>query len=195
MWCRYNAFEVLLRRHNQWTPSELALKGTVTHSRADYTGFLRASILQHAEKVLRANRYFASFACTSRVGCKVPACLLRVSYVACAPHPEMARESYVLDADNICNDDVIKWKHFPRNWPFMRAIHRSPVNSPHKGQWRGALVFSLICVWINNWVNNRAAGDLRRYRTHYDVIVMCTARYGRVKCEGVARKMRGDMDI
>ena len=47
-----------------------------------------------------------------------------------------------------------------------------PVNSPHKGQWRGALMFSLICVWINGWVNNREAGDLRRYRVHYDVIVM-----------------------
>ena len=47
-----------------------------------------------------------------------------------------------------------------------------PVNSPHKGQWRGALMFSLICVWINDWVNNREAGDLRRYRAHYDVIVM-----------------------
>ena len=22
-------------------------------------------------------------------------------------------------------DDVIKWKHFPRNWPFVRGIHRS----------------------------------------------------------------------
>ena len=48
----------------------------------------------------------------------------------------------------------------------------SPVNSPHKGQWRGALMFSLICVWINVWINNRKAGDLRRYHAHYDVIVM-----------------------
>ena len=47
-----------------------------------------------------------------------------------------------------------------------------PVNSPHKGQCRGPLVFSLICVWINGWVNNREAGDLRRYRAHYDVIAM-----------------------
>ena len=31
------------------------------------------------------------------------------------------------------HDDVIKWKHFPRYWPFVRRIHRSPVNSPHKG--------------------------------------------------------------
>ena len=70
------------------------------------------------------------------------------------------------------HDDVIKWKHFPRYWPFVREIQRSPVNSPHKGQWRGALMFSLICVWINGWVNNRDAGDLRRYRAHYVVIVM-----------------------
>ena len=47
-----------------------------------------------------------------------------------------------------------------------------PGNSPHTGQWRGALVFSLICAWIQSWVNNREAGDLRRYRDHYDVIVM-----------------------
>ena len=73
---------------------------------------------------------------------------------------------------SVCHDDVIKWKHFPRNWPFVRGIHRSPVNSPHKGQWRGALMFSLIYVWINDWVNNREAGDLRRYRVQYDVIVM-----------------------
>ena len=70
------------------------------------------------------------------------------------------------------HDDVIKWKHFPHYWPFVRGIHRSPVNSPHKGQWRGALMFSLICVWIIGWVNNHGAGDLRRYRAHYDVIVM-----------------------
>ena len=40
------------------------------------------------------------------------------------------------------------------------------------GQWRGALMFSFICVWINGCVNNRKAGDLRRYRAHYDVTVM-----------------------
>ena len=64
------------------------------------------------------------------------------------------------------HDDVIKWKHFPRYWPFVRGIHRSLVNSPHKCQWRGALIFSLICLWINGWVNNREAGDLRRCRAH-----------------------------
>ena len=70
------------------------------------------------------------------------------------------------------HDDVIKWKHFPCYWPFVRGIHRYPVNSPHKGQWRGALMFSLICVWINGWENNRETGDLRRHRVHYDVTVM-----------------------
>ena len=63
-------------------------------------------------------------------------------------------------------------KHFPHYWPFVRGIHRSPVNSPHKGQWRGPLMFTLICVWINDWVNNREAGDLRRYRAYYDVTLM-----------------------
>ena len=56
---------------------------------------------------------------------------------------------------------IIKWKHFPRYWPFV-GINRSPVNFPHKGQWRAALMFSLICALTNPWVNNRDAGDLRR---------------------------------
>ena len=71
------------------------------------------------------------------------------------------------------HDDVIKWKHFPRYWPFEWGIHRSPVNSPHKGQWRWALMFSLICTWMNGWVNNREAGDMRRHLAHYDVTTMC----------------------
>ena len=76
------------------------------------------------------------------------------------------------------HDDVIKWKHFPRYWTFVRGIHRSPVNSSHKGQWREALIFTLICVWINGCVNNREAGDLRRYCAHYGVTVMLvSARY------------------
>ena len=70
------------------------------------------------------------------------------------------------------HDDVMKWKKKPRNWSFVQWIHRSPVNSPHKGQWRGPLMFSLICAWIYGWVNNRDAGDLRCHRAHYDVNVM-----------------------
>ena len=70
------------------------------------------------------------------------------------------------------HDDVIKWKHFPRYWPFVQGIHRSAVNSPHKGQWRGALMFLSSAPWINGSVHDREAGDLRRNRSHYDVIVM-----------------------
>ena len=44
---------------------------------------------------------------------------------------------------------------------------------PHKGQWRGALMFPLICAWINGWVNNPEAGNLRHHCAHYDAIVMC----------------------
>ena len=70
------------------------------------------------------------------------------------------------------HDDVIKWKHFPLNWPFVRGIHWSPGNSPYKGQWHRALMLSLICARINGWVNNSEADDLRRHRAHYDVTVM-----------------------
>ena len=87
-------------------------------------------------------------------------------------------KEFILD-DVICeHDDIIKWKHFPRYWPFVQGIHRSPVNSAHKGQWCGVLVFSLICAWINGWVNNHEAGDLRCHCTHYDVTVMlwCTRK-------------------
>ena len=86
----------------------------------------------------------------------------------------------VFKSKSISNhDDVIKWKHFPCDWPSVWGIHRSPVNSPHKGQWRRALMFSLICACINGWVNNREAGDLRRHYAHYDVIVMCWIHFHR----------------
>ena len=59
------------------------------------------------------------------------------------------------------HDDVIKWKHFPRYWPFVRGIRRLL-----------ALLFSLIYAWTKGWTNSRNAGDLRRHCAHYDVIVM-----------------------
>ena len=71
---------------------------------------------------------------------------------------------------------VTWWRHQMETFSAWLALCAGnspvPVNSPHKGQWRGALVWSLICVWINGWVNNHEAGDLRRHRGHYDVILM-----------------------
>ena len=86
-------------------------------------------------------------------------------------HHWTSQDGQTWDSGLSHDHDVIKWKHFPRYWPFVRGL-RSPVNSPHKGQRRGALMFSLICAWINAWVNNREAGDLIRYRAHCDVTVM-----------------------
>ena len=70
------------------------------------------------------------------------------------------------------HDEVIK---FSALLAFVEGFHRSAVNSPHKGQWRGTLMFSLICIWTNGWVNNQDAGDLRRHRAHYDISVMSQA--------------------
>ena len=61
---------------------------------------------------------------------------------------------------------------FPRYWPFVRGIHRSPVNSPNKGQWHIALMSSLFCAWINGWGKNHEGGDLRCHHANYDVTVM-----------------------
>ena len=95
--------------------------------------------------------------------------------------PSMVRISHFLFCIIRDHDNVIKWKHFRRCWSFVQEIHRWPVNSPHKGQWRGALMFSLICAWINGWVNHHEAGDLRRHRAHYDVIVMILQSNNRIK--------------
>ena len=89
-------------------------------------------------------------------------------------------ESYISDISwrwfspqNVCQSHVNR-VHFELPDPEAVSIsdaissYRPQVNSPHKSQWHGAL----ICAWPNGWVNNRDAGDLRRHRIHYDVIVM-----------------------
>ena len=80
------------------------------------------------------------------------------------------------------------WRHQMQTFSALLAICAGnspvPVNSPHKGPWRGALMFSLICVWINGWVNNCEPGDLRGYRAHYDLTVMICNRITR----GLAHK-------
>ena len=73
------------------------------------------------------------------------------------------------------NRDIC-WRHQMETFSALPVVcaGNSPVSGefPHKGQWCGALMFSLIYGWINDWVNSREAGDLRRQRGHYDVIVM-----------------------
>ena len=93
-------------------------------------------------------------------------------------HHDKHAHGWHLDIIFCVHDDVIKSKHFPRYWPFVREIHRSPVKSEHKGQWRGAFMSSLICAWINRWVYNGEASDLRRYRTHYAVTLMGQTYHG-----------------
>ena len=96
-----------------------------------------------------------------------------LSYLILSGRKCVVRYQTMMPAMLHAHDDVVKWKNIPRFWPFVvRGIRRSPVNSSHKGQWRRPLTFSLICTWINGWVNNRETGDLRRHRAHHDVIVM-----------------------
>ena len=77
------------------------------------------------------------------------------------------------------HDDVIKWKHFSRYWRFVRGTHQSTVDSPHKGQWRIALMPSLICASTNGCANNRNAGNLTRRRAYYDLSVMVSKQINR----------------
>ena len=67
-----------------------------------------------------------------------------------------------------CTLVITWWRHQMETF----SVALCAGNSPPKGQWHGALMFSLICARINGWVNNCEAGDLRRYRAHYDVTVM-----------------------
>ena len=90
---------------------------------------------------------------------------VKVVYCPSADEAALKNESSIYD-------DIIKWKHFTNHWPFVQGIHQSPVNFPHKGQWHGALMFSLICTQINGWVNNSEADDLWRHHAHYDITVM-----------------------
>ena len=66
------------------------------------------------------------------------------------------------------------WRHQMETFSALLALCEGnpPVDSTHKGQWRGALMFSLICAWTSGWVNNCEAADSRRYNAHYDVTAM-----------------------
>ena len=85
---------------------------------------------------------------------------------------------YVIELHRVYDNgaSITWWRHQMETFSALLALWVGnspvPVNSPHKGQWRGALMFSLICAWIKDWVNNRETDDLRHHRGHYDVNVM-----------------------
>ena len=72
--------------------------------------------------------------------------------------------SRIFKEAKVVHDDVIKWNHFPRHWPFVRGFHRWSVNCPHKAS-DAALWCFLICAWTNSWENNGM-------RPHYDATLM-----------------------
>ena len=87
------------------------------------------------------NMYFYIFLATTFRAKMVD--IMAISSHWCSPHSPSGN-SLLLRS----HGDVIKWKHFPRDWPFVRGSHRSPVNSPHKGQWRGAFKGAFnLCIW------------------------------------------------
>ena len=90
----------------------------------------------------------------------------QISWGCCSSTSTSTEISAVFTICWVCSVDTLKtrqwWRHqmetSSASRPFVRGIHRSPVNSPHKGQLRRTLIFSLIGVWINGWVNNRHWG-------------------------------------
>ena len=70
------------------------------------------------------------------------------------------------------------WRHQMETFSALLAICAG--NSPVPGEFPSQrpvtrsfdVFFDNSLILINDWVKNREAGDLRRYRTHYDVIVM-----------------------
>ena len=66
------------------------------------------------------------------------------------------------------------WRHQIETFSALLALFAG--NSPATGKFRAQRPVTwsfdvfFICAWINGWVNNREAGDLRRYRAYYDVI-------------------------
>ena len=63
----------------------------------------------------------------------------------------------------LVHDDAMTWKRNRRYWPFVRGIHRWPVDSHHKGPLTRALMVSFMLVLTNSWTNTRVAVDLRHH--------------------------------
>ena len=135
---------------------EFVPKSNQCHSRRNYTYFVN----------FRVMNCLGNWSQEQRLGNNKEESILRL----------LIWEYKVLSTNRLFLSKNTWWRHQMVTFSALLTIcaGNSPVPGefPHKGQWRGALMFSLICVWINGWVNNRKAGDLRGYRIHYDVIVM-----------------------
>ena len=117
------------------------------------------------------------------IGDKTPPCLtpfVTENGLEVHPFSSLAAPEVVIRTTSGATSDekVVNMATFCFHWrargvcqSYLNKI-RSPVDSPHKGQLHGALMFSLICVCSNGWSNNRDAGHLRHHRAHYDVTVM-----------------------
>ena len=70
----------------------------------------------------------------------------------------------------LVHDDVIKWKNFPRWWPFVRGIHRSRwFETPSRSLWRhcnGRQCYLLSTPGIRNFVMKW------HYSSCYKVIIL-----------------------
>ena len=128
---------------------------------------------------------------TKEKGCTMSTCvrLKHIPYTYTAPLKSGAivygANIQMLSANNtkgtafyMCTEDaVIKWKHLPRYWPFVRGIHRSPVNSPHKGPLtRSFGVF--FDLRLNKWLSKQSWGLWfetlsRPLWRHYDAFFLC----------------------
>ena len=118
----------------------------------------------------------------SRFGRKYPfVCPAKKQYKDCTGDQNCTEQ---LSGDNCCIFISTWWCHQMETFSALLTLcaRISPVT---KGQWRRALILSLICTWINGWVHTRAAGDLRRHHPHYDVTVM---RSGKIYNEDLIRR-------
>ena len=113
--------------HDYWCPGDARSQGISSHG---------------VDLVLSE---YSGFSCSTRW--TIPRCCLEmlIDVWSCWQFSQVPLPLLCLELNKLvkqkCHDDVINWKHFPRYWPFERGIHRSPVNSPHKGQWRGVWCF------------------------------------------------------
>ena len=79
------------------------------------------------------------------------------------------------------HDDVIKRKHFRVTGPLCGEVTRDRWIPRTKASDAELGCFLLSAPWINGWVSNGDAGDLRRHHAHYYVIVMSSRNEWRMQ--------------